>query len=80
MIDALISESNIFVFPNLKDLETLINASILQGLNFGIDLGQIELMEKYGVDEINRLLNRNFHLNKFKEKNISYLHDLINKG
>lgn len=80
LIDALISESNIFVFPNLKDLETLINASILQGLNFGIDLGQIELMEKYGVDEINRLLNRNFHLNKFKEKNISYLHDLINKG
>lgn len=45
------------IMPNLKDIETLVNAVITRTLMSGIDLGQIELMQEHAHARIERMID-----------------------
>ena len=47
----------ICIAPDLTDMETLINASLIRAFNLGHEAAQIELMDKYSLDEITKSLN-----------------------
>ena len=40
------------ISPRLDDYESILNAMIMEKLGIGIEVGQIEKMGKYGVDQL----------------------------
>lgn len=78
--DALNNNSNIIICPNLNDVETTINASMMKIFGIGRELGQIELMGNLAVDELNNCLNEEFSYKIRPIQQPLYLHEIINKG
>jgi len=78
--DALNNNSNIIICPNLNDVETTINAVFVKNAKIGRELGQIELMENFAVDELNNCLNEEFSYKMRSAHKQPYLHEIINKG
>jgi uncharacterized protein (TIGR00661 family) len=55
------------ISPCMKDSESLLNASLVRAFGLGYEAGQIELLDKYSVCEIQRSLERGYnHLNTNK--------------
>lgn len=62
--DSIYNNCNSIISPSLNDAENLINASLVNYYDIGIDLGQVELMESFAVYEIEK---------SFKEYKKDYL-------
>ena len=71
-------KSSILVIPDLKDLESCFNGSAIKVLNYGDELGQIELMGKYSLDYVEKFLDRKYEVPYLRE-NQFHLSNLIAK-
>lgn len=74
--DAIYNNKKICIIPNVKETEDTINALALKKYKVGKDLGQVELMGKYTLDELQDTfdsLKIEYELNK----NPIYLHQHI---
>ena len=56
--DAFYSKHNICVAPALNDLEALLNAILVREYSLGTDVHQVELMERFALDELEKGLSR----------------------
>ena len=52
--DALYNGAKVCIAPNLNDPETLLNAILIRHYNLGDDLAQVELMESYAIETIEK--------------------------
>lgn len=71
--------NHICVAPSLSDNETLMNAIYCKYLQLGSDVGQVELMDRYSVDEIESVYYGEFSPAKLSMRNHNYLHEEIDK-
>src|SRR3990167_6151836 len=54
--DAIYSNKQICIFPNIKDPETIMNAILCSQFGVGFDAGQVELMGRFAQAEIEKIL------------------------
>ena len=69
------------VAPNAKDIESTINALICKLYGLGDNVGQVELMKSYAIDEIERSVNTttdNFNL-ALNHERLKFLHEKISE-
>ena len=63
--------------PNLGDAESLLNAILVKMHGIGDDIGQIEYMKKYGIEEIEKSYT-NYNFREYLDMQPKqYLHELI---
>lgn len=74
--DALYSGKKLLISPNMKDIESLINANFCREYGLGFDLSQIELMEKFAVDQINKTMKYEIQC-YIEKKEIKQLHEYL---
>jgi len=72
--DAIYSGKKLLITPQMQDIESLLNANFTREYGLGFDLSQIELMQKYSVDEINKTMKYEIP-NYIEKKEIKYLHE-----
>ncbi len=66
------------VAPYFQDVETLINAEICSELNIGDNVGQVELMESFAIQEIEKsIMSISEKKYSLKENKNKFLHELI---
>lgn len=75
--DAFYSGHNICVAPSLNDVESLLNARLVQFYKLGTDLHQIEYMEHYAVHEIEESFKKEPRRNYLSSQNRKQLHEEI---
>lgn len=75
--DLIYSKKKIIVSPSLENKESLLNSIILDRYKIGVDVGQVELMNKFSLEEIENA--KSFNLNKIKLTNskTKQLHEMI---
>ena len=71
------SIQNGYITPTISEPETVINATIMSNLNIGIDVGQIEYLEKYALDKLERAQKKEMKKIQLKETKSKYLHEEI---
>lgn len=67
----------ICIAPSLSDPETLLNAICCRMLNLGDDLAQVELMDKFSVDEIEKSRNSPAVSKYFETSTAEHLHQKV---
>lgn len=75
--DAFYNNIKICISPNLKDPESLLNAILISTYGIGDDIGQVERMKSYAVEEITKSINnKNNRQNYININNHKKLHEL----
>jgi len=75
--DAFYSGCNICVSPTLGDVETLLNAILVKEYKLGTDIHQVEFMESYALDEVEKALNKEPETNYWSLQNRPFLHEAL---
>lgn len=75
--DAIYNNKNICIAPSLKDPEALINSILVKENSIGVNLGQIELMNSFALNELNEALDKQNRNNFLSKQNNPYLHERI---
>lgn len=76
LCDALFNNKKIIVSPSTDDVEQLINASFIKYFDIGPNIGQIEFMDKYAVEDLNKAYEtlKEVNCDNYHQQ---YLHDKI---
>jgi hypothetical protein len=75
--DAIYNEKNVCCFPSLDDVEGLLNSMLLREYSIGEDLSQVELMENYALEAIEKALSRDYNQNFLNKLGSPLLHEVI---
>lgn len=77
--DALYNNKKIALVPNVSNSENIIQATILEELNLGVDLGQIDLLDESILPKLEHQIGT-FSPNKFNQPdNVLFLHEKIDQ-
>jgi hypothetical protein len=79
LADAIYSKKKIIVSPSLKNREAMLNSILLNKYKIGIDIGQVELMDRFCLDEIENAMSFNLKKIELKKSNAKQLHEIINE-
>lgn len=76
--DLIYNKKKIIISPSVKNKESLLNAILLDRYKIGVDIGQVELMDRFSFEEIENA--KSFKLNPIKLTNskTKQLHEMIN--
>ncbi len=75
--DAFYSGKKIIVLPTLNNCENLINAILVKKYNIGTDLGQIELMDRFSVEQFEKSFEKKYNENYLSIQNYPQLHERV---
>jgi len=75
--DAIYNGKNICSFPSLDDVEALLNSVLLEEYSIGKDLAQVELMDYYALETIEKALSRECSRDFLSKQNTPFLHEVI---
>jgi len=75
--DAFYSGGRVITCPALDNYENLVNAIMIKNNNIGSDLGQVELMDKYAIEQFEKAFDKEYNENYLCVKNYSQLHEKV---
>lgn len=78
--DAIYNEvSRICIAPNLNDSESLLNAILCKYYGIGDDIAQVEYMEKYSIEAVEKSFKKSQENNYLSKQKRKMLHELVDK-
>lgn len=78
MADAIYNNKSICVTPSLNDSEALLNAILVKEYSIGSDLAQVELTDKFALEEVEAALDRKDNMDVLSKQERLFLHERIN--
>lgn len=76
--DAIYSRKKIIITPSLKNNEALLNSILLEEYKVGVDIGQVELMDRFVLNEIENSMSVNLKQIQLNDNKNLQLHEMIN--
>ena len=77
--DAIYNKKKILISPSLNNKESLLNAILLDRYKIGVDVAQVELMNKFSIEEIENAMETKLNkIQLFNSKNLQ-LHEMIDE-
>lgn len=76
---AIYNKKKILISPNLKNKESLLNSVLIDHYKIGVDLGQVELMNEFSVEEIENSLDKKLKDINLLQRNGKHLHEMIDE-
>lgn len=77
--DAIYSKKKIIITPSVKNREAMLNSIVLHKYKIGIDIGQVELMDRFCLDEIENAMGFNLKRIELQKSNNKQLHEIIDE-
>ncbi len=77
--DAIYGKKKIIVSPSVKNREAMLNAVILNKYKIGIDIGQVELMNQFCLNEIENAMSFKLKKIELQNSNSKQLHEIIDE-
>lgn len=75
--DAIYNKKNICIAPSLNDPETLLNAILVKEYSVGVDIGQVELMDVFALNQLEEALSINNKIDFLSKQERPKLHERI---
>lgn len=75
--DAFYNNKNIMIAPNLNDYEGLLNSILVRLYQIGSDLGQLEFMNNFALEELEKSISRKYKDNYLSIQSYPFLHEKI---
>jgi hypothetical protein len=78
--DSFYNNKKIIVSPKIKNVESLVNAELIDRYGIGYNLGQVELMNMLAIEKIENAYNKKYNEILFNSEDNLQLHDKIEKA